>query len=374
MQGSIQKRVGKRGTVWTAVIDLARDPATGKRRQRRLTAPTKKEVQDLVAKALHDLQTGSYIEPNKLTVGEWLREWLDAHPCRDTTWVRYDYFVRCQLVPELGAIPLVGLRPTHVQTFYQRRLAAGAAPSTVLKAAMVLHSALGQAVKQRLVHTNVAAQVPKPRVPRQEMQCWTKSEMQQFLCLTADDSYGLLYELALKTGMRCGELLALRWMDINLDESWLTIHRTVTRSRTGWTIGDVKTPSSRRRIRLSGALVNKLETRRQDRPRRLEAGPPGEDQDLIFTTEEGRLLRPVVASTRFHKLLKRLGLRLIRFHDMRHTFATLALQDGAKPKAVSAQLGHSSVATTLDLYAHVTQDMEVDLADRMEALSGAVTV
>jgi integrase len=371
MQGSIQKRVGKRGTVWTAVVDLPRDPATGKRKQKRITAPTKKEVEQQVARTLHELQTGTYVEPSKLTVGQWVTEWLVSHPCRESSWVRYELDLRRWILPALGSIPLAQLRATHVQRFYRERLEAGATPQAVKGYAMVLGRALQEAVRQRLVLQNVVRLVPVPKAARRELTVWTREDMQEFLRRSADDRNALLYEMALKTGMRRGELLALRWQDVHIREGWLSVQRTVTIGKKGAIrVGDVKTKAGRRRIRLSPQLVAKLRSHRQQRPRRIDAGQAGQDAGLVFQSSVGTLVNPTRLYQQFKRLVNQLGLKPIRFHDLRHTFATLTLADGANVKAVSAQLGHSSIATTLDLYAHVTEDMEQALADRMEALAG----
>ncbi len=370
MQGSIQKRVGKRGTVWTAVIDLPRDPVTGKRRQKRITAATKKAVEQQVATVLHELQSGTHVERSKLTVGQWITEWLLSHPCPESSWVRYELDVRRWILPALGVIPLAQLRPTQVQQFYQERLKAGATPQAVKGYAMVLGRALQEAVRQGIVSQNVVRLVPVPKAARRELEVCTHEEMQDFLRRSTNDRNALLYEMALKTGMRRGELLALRWQDVNLQDGWLSVRRTVTIGKKGAIqVGDVKTKAGRRRIRLSQQLVAKLRSHRQERPRWISVGQAGRDADLVFQSSIGTLVNPARLHQQFKPLVKQLGLKPIRFHDLRHTFATLALADGANVKAVSAQLGHSSIAITLDLYAHVTQDMELDLADRMERLA-----
>jgi integrase len=369
MQGSIQKRVGKRGVTWTVMIDLSPDPVTGKRRQKRISAPTKKRVEELAAEALAGIHKGTYIEPTKLTVGAWLREWFASHPGREASHIRYERDLRLWLLPNLGDKPLAGLRPSHIQAFYQQRLATGATPAAIRRHAKILRLALGIAVKQRLILENVARYVPIPQAPPPQVDFWTRSEMVDFLQRSADDSRALLYELALKTGMRRGELLGLRWSDIDFDQRWLSVQRTQTKVKGGYTLGDVKTRAGRRRIQLSAPLVVKLQAHRQALPRRLAAGPPGEDHDLVFATWNGTLLDPNFIDKVFQRLLKQLGMRRIRFHDLRHTFATLALADGAKVKAVSAQLGHASISVTMDRYAHVIEDISVDLADRMEALA-----
>jgi integrase len=366
MQGSIRKRVGKRGTVWTAVVDLPRDPATGRRRQKRITAPTKKQAEESLTKALRELQTSTYTEASRLTVGQWLREWFASHPCRESSRIRYERDLRRWLLPGLGHVPLAQLRSSTIQAFYQQRLASGASPAAIRTHAKILRRALGEAVRQRLIGQNVAQLVRVPREEHRELQVWNRSEMVYFPEHSADDSLALLYEMALKTGMRRGELLALRWRDIDLNHGWLSVQRTLTEGEQGWTVGDVKTKAARRRIALSPLLCPKLRAHRDARPRAIDS-----EHDLVFPTSTGRAMHPSFVGVCFQRLQRRLGIeRRIRFHDLRHTFATLALANGASMKAVSAQLGHASITVTMDRYAHVTEDMMLDLTERMEMLAG----
>jgi integrase len=365
---AIKVRDGVRGKVYTAMVDLPRDPVTGKRRQKRLQARTVKELKALIVETEHEVNTGSFVELSRLTVGQWLKEWFAGHPGRESSRIRYERDLRLWLIPGLGHFLLKQLRPSHVQAFYQQRLDHGAAPTAIRTHSKILRLALGVAVKHRLVLENIARHVPVPQAPPPKVDYWTRAEMVEFLERSADDPHALLYELALKTGMRRGEILALRWSDIHCEQRWLSVQQTLTKVKGGYKCGDVKTRSARRRIQLSAALTTKLQAYRYSTPRRLEAGPPGEDQDFVFPTSNGTMLDPTFLDKVFPRLLKQLGLRRIRFHDLRHTFATLALADGAKVKAVSAQLGHASIAVTMNCYAHVIEDISVDLADRMEAL------
>jgi integrase len=371
MQGRIQKRVGKRGMVWTAVVDLPRDPVTGKRKQKRITARTKKEAEELVAKTLHEVQTGSYVEPSTLTVGQWLTAWLESHAVLDASTQRYDGIVRGRLIPAFGDLRLARLTAQRVQLAYKEWAAAGLSPTTVLLHHAVLREALAQAVKERLLVHNPADAVQRPRARHVEMQVWSKEEANAFLAGVSGEPDALVWQLALATGMRKGEILALRWPDVDLRDGWLSVQRTLTRGKRGFTIGDVKTRAGRRRVRLGRGLVAALRAHRQGQlAQRLAAGPAWHDADLVFTRHDGQHLVPEVVARQFKAAVRRLGLKEIRFHDLRHTYATVALADGARVKEVSAQLGHSSVAITMDRYAHVVEAIQVDLAERMEALLG----
>ena len=253
MKGGFSKRVGKRGgVVWTCVVDLPPDPVTGARRQRRLSAPTRKELEARVTDALHAVQTGDYLEPSKSTLGDFLARWLAAvePTVRPSSHVRYRDAITCQIAPALGGVPLARLSGLHLQQFYAGRLAAGLAPATVRLYHGVLHRALAQAVKWRLIARNPCDAAEAPRVEDPELTTWTAGEARAFLAGAAEHEHAALWRLALVTGMRKGELLALRWADVDLDRRTLAVRRTLTRGADGLRVGEPKAASGRRAIAL----------------------------------------------------------------------------------------------------------------------------
>lgn len=374
MKGSITKRVGASGRVtWTCVIDLPPDPVTKKRRQRRLSAPTRKALEALQAKTLHELQTGAYVEPSTVTLAAYLARWLEAAEptIRPSTYDLYRRIIARHLTPGIGALPLGALTPLHIQQHYAEKLTT-LKPATVRQQHAILHRALDQAIKWRLLVRNPTEAVDPPRVRASELTTWTAPQARAFLDGTADDALAALWRLALTTGMRQGELLALRWQDVDLDRGNLAVRRTLTRDRAGrWAVGDPKSAAGRRSLALPPACVAALKRHKaQQTERRLQWGAAWQDGGLIFDRGGGGMLTPSTLKYSYRRLLTRLDLPVIRFHDLRHTAATLMLAEGIHPKIVAERLGHSAISMTLDRYSHVSMDMQREAADRLERALG----
>jgi integrase len=220
---------------------------------------------------------------------------------------------------------------------------------------------LKQAVRWRIIPRNPCDDVEAPRPGRKEFRVWTKEQIQQFLEATRDDHLHALWRLALGTGMRLGELVALRWDDIDWARGAVQVNRTIVRDKKGWTVGEPKTPSSRRRVYLPPSCLAALQRQRQSL---------GQGLLWIFPSPHGGPYNPESISAFWRERVAKAKLPAIRFHDTRHTAATLMLEQGHYVKAVSEQLGHSSVAITMQLYGHVTERMTRDLARSMDAVLG----
>jgi integrase len=372
MQGSIQKRVGKRGITWTVVVDAPPDPATGKRRQKRLAAATKKQLEDLLAAHIASMASGTYADASKLTIAEYVDRWIDSlgSTVRPQTSRRYADLLHQHAVPRLGGVQLAKLTPLHIQQLEADRLAAGLAANTVLMLHMVLHRALKQAMRWNLIARNVTEAVDPPRPGRSEYTTWSAAQAARFLAAAERDEYAALWRLAILTGMRRGELLGVKWEDLDLDRGTLAVQRTISRTATGnWGPGAPKTASGRRSVALQASAVEALRRHRTHQlEHRLAVGAFYQDQGYVFTTLDGRPLHINSLVARFDKLTKAAAVPRIRFHDLRHTAATLMLANGEHPKQVQERLGHSSIAITLDRYSHVTENMQRQAADRLEAL------
>ena len=334
---------------------------------------TRKEVADKLAKAVANSVDGLVFDDENLTVGEHLDRWLEdsVRGCvRDSTFDRYKIAVRIHIKPALGRLKLKKLTPAHVQGFYRDRLDAGFAPASVNKLHVVLHKALKQAVEWRMVPRNVteAVRVPRP-APREEMRTLTAQQARRLLETACGDRLEALYVLAVHTGMRQGELLALKWQDIDLENATVSIRRTITKSGGKLLLGEPKTKKSRRTIDLSEAAVLAL---RRHLARQMEdieiLGDSYRDEGLVFTSEVGTIINPTNLRKRsFAQLLKRAKIpEGIRFHDLRHTCATLLFGRNVHPKHVQELLGHSNIAITLDTYSHVIPGMGEQTARAME--------
>lgn len=360
-EGSIVKRSDGR---WMARLTLP----DGTRKT--FYAKTRQEVARLLAAAIRDRDSGLPIVGDRQTVEQFLDSWLEAskHSVRPRTWKRSKEYVRLHLAPTLGKVALSKLTPQRVQALYAQKMAEGLSTTTVHHLHTVLHRALESALRLGLVQRNVSDLVDPPRVRHHEMATLSPEHARKLLDAAKGERLEALYILALSTGMRQGELLALKWRDVDLFGAALHVRATLQHTPDGYTFAEPKTARSRRRIALPLVAVEAL---RQHGRRQLEEsqklGEAWSDLDLVFPNTIGRPLDGInLLKYWFHPLLERAELPRIRFHDLRHTAATLLLRRGVNPKIVSEMLGHSSVSITLDIYSHVTPDMQQQAADAMD--------
>ncbi len=373
MQGSIQKRTGKHGVSWRLRYDVPQPD--GSRKQVSETAPTKREAEALLAKRMHELQTGAYVTPTDLTVAELLDRWFAVHAERVSaaTIHRYRRAAHTHILPSLGVVKLVRLTTLAVQDFYQGVQAKGIAPEGVRAVHKVLHGALKQAVAWQIIPRNPADGVSLPRPVRRELTVWDASQAASFQsAVDGDPTWGAFFRLAIHTGMRRGELLALRWADVDLDRGVVTVRRTMTEDEDGRPVMGTaaKTNAARRPIALAASCVDALRRHRaKQAERRLLLGPAwnASGGDVIFDRGDGAPLHPDSIKNALDRLAKQAGVPRIRVHDLRHTMATLGLTEGLHPKIVQERLGHSSIAMTLDRYSHVSTELQRDGADRLDA-------
>jgi integrase len=339
---------------------------------------TRQEAASKLTAALRDRDRGLPVTAEKQTVAQYLAVWLETikPSIRPKTWRRYAECVHLHLVPRLGKTPLSRLSVQQVEHFYARKRMDGLSATTVAHLHAVLHRALATAERQDLVTRNVAALADHPRLQRQEMHALTREQAHQLLAAAAGHCLEALYVLAVTTGMRQGELLGLRWTDIDLQDGWLCVRQALQyQPGKGYVFVEPKTATSRRRIKLPTVAVERLSQHRIRQYReRLALGPAWTDLNLVFPNTVGKPMDGIHLLRReFLPLLQRAGLPRIRFHDLRHTAATLLLSKRhASLNAVCQMLGHSNAAITVGVYGHVTGDMEHQTADAMDALfSGA---
>ena len=360
--GSIYRRA--RDGRWVGEITL---PDTGRRKS--VTGATKREAQQRLAHLRREIEQGLTPGDPRQTVEQYLASWLESikPTMSDGAWLRHEQFCRLQIVPAIGAVKLASLTAQHVQTLYAGLLAGGLSSTTVHHAHATLHKALKAAVRLGLVARNVTEMVDAPRMRHHEMRVLSVAQARQFVEASKRERLGMLLILAITTGMRQGELLALHWKDVQIDEredgtsDYSLSVRWHLRYRAGvFTFKEPKTRRSRRRIALANFAAELLRAHREEQQReRARAGDIWQDNDLVFCTEAGTPITPngALRST-FERVLRQANLPAIRFHDLRHTCATLLLGENVNPKVVSEQLGHSSIAITLDIYSHVMPDMQ----------------
>jgi integrase len=316
---------------------------------------------------MHALDRGLPVALNeRQTLSQFLPYWLDVKKpqLKASTWMRYRVFAVNHIIPMLGRVQLVKLTPQHLQHLYAAKLEDGWSSSTAHHLHTVLHGALEQAWRWGLVARNVVDLVDAPRMAKAQLHVWTPEQANSFLATVAASSDRLeaLYVLALITGMRQGELLALQWSDVLLDGSHpsLTVRRALEMQEHGKrTIGKPKAEIGRRRIDLSAVAVDALRAHRKlQLEERLATGPAWDDLDLVFCNSLGRPLEPNnVKRGSFIPMKKAAGVPDIRFHDLRHTAATSLLQKNVNPKKVQEMLGHASIAITLNTYSHMLLTM-----------------
>lgn len=395
--GHLEKRSAKS---WTIVIDLGR--VGGKRKRiKRAFAGNKRDAEKELARLITEYEKGTVVEPTKLTFGEFLKTWLadyGAARLSATAQNRYRQIIELRVIPKLGDIMLTKLRPMHLQRFYRELMEEGRLdqPGKPLSQASltyhhaVLHKALDSAVKQQLIPYNPADAVEPPKLHQREVRVTDVAdeeddfeekvqvldEGQVAIMLEAARAtpyYPLLF-VAVWTGMRRGELLGLRWQDIDFDAGTIRVRQTL-----GAVPGQPlffkppKTKKSRRTIEVNEDVLNVLRRHKEEQAKnKLMLGQNYDDKDLVFCQENGQPMHPDTISSWFPAFLADIGLPRLKFHALRHTHASLLLKAGVEIKTISERLGHSSVGITYDIYSHLMPGMQREAVEALEKLLGQV--
>jgi integrase len=374
MRGSIQKR-GKGS--WRLVFDLDRDH-TGKRRQKVVTFQgTKREADAELSRILAEIKNGGFVDPGSVTVREYLERWLKhvATKTATKTHERYSEIVRLGLTPYLGQVKLAKLSPIHIQSAYAEALKSGRkkgdgglSPRTVLHYHRILSQALKQAVKWQLLARNPADAVEPPRPKHKEMVALDEGQTAALIEHAEGTPLYMPILLAVTTGMRRGEVLALRWSDIDLDQRIVSINRTLEKSREGGLrFKRPKTAKSRRTISLAEITASALRQHRVEQAKLLlRLGVGWDDDGLVCIKSPGQPINPNTLTSGFASFIASGDLPKVRFHDLRHTHATHLLRAGVHPKIAQERLGHATIAVTLDLYSHVMPGMQEDAARKVD--------
>ncbi len=367
-EGSIYKRADGR---WVAVVNAGYE--AGKRKRKSLYGKTRREVQEKLVKAQRDRQQGLPATDDRRTVGDYFNHWLQDHKrpaVKAKTYQRYEELVRIHVKPTLGRIALSKLSPADLQHLYAGKLSGGLSARTIGHLHRLISGALKQAVLWGFLARNVADAVAPPRVTRREMQALTAEQARAFLNAAEGSPWEALFVLAVTTGMRQGEMLGLKWSDVDIDGGWLQVRRTLSQvTGTGFVEAEPKTAKSRRRVPLTSiAIAALLDHQARQAEQRLALGPAWDNQGFVFPSASGGPMDYKNLTKRvFAPLLSKAEVPTIRFHDLRHTAASLMLAQGVHPKVAQEVLGHSQVSVTLDTYSHVVPPMLTDAAHRVEA-------
>jgi integrase len=336
---------------------------------------TKKEAQEFLNDTLAAIRGGVFSEPSKVTFGEYLIErWLPTKQMgvRPSTFASYRGLVERHVMPALGHVQIQQLSPDRLDRFYADLVGQGYATKTVRNIHVLVHRALTDAVRKNLVPRNVADAADPPklnRADREEMKTWTPEQLREFFAGVAEHRLATAYVLAATTGMRRGEVLGVRWKDINFETRRLHVQQTVLNVEYEIVIGRPKTRRGERKVALDDTTVALLKRHRaaQREERRL-IGRGYEDSGLVFAREDGRPVHPDYFSQTFDRTVKRLRLPKIRLHDLRHTHATLGLAAGVPVKVISDRLGHATSSFTQDVYMHAIPAVEEEAADQIAGL------
>ena len=364
----------KRGSKWAFTIDVGKDPETGKRKQKAVSGfKTKKEAEKACAKLIMEIENGEYIEESKATFSEFITDWLQlvAKPTlRPTTYAGYESAVHSRLLPTFGHRKLLDIKPVHVMRFYSSLLDEGITEEFIQYLNSILKNSFRTAVKWELLKQNIMDKVEPPSRKRKQLRVWTLEEAISFLEAAKETRphFYMTYLLAIFTGMRRGEILALRWKDCMLDEGKISVNKSLSFVKgQGIVCQETKTGSSNRVISISDMVVEELRKHRlQQQKMKLMLGEAYQDTDYVIAKETGKPVNPNYIFNHFKKLLGKVDVPPIRFHDLRHTHATIMLKLGEHPKVVSERLGHSSIQMTMNVYSHVTIDMQKESSDRFE--------
>lgn len=363
-EGTIRQR---KDGLYEVRITSRPDPSTGRKKRVSRYAKTREEALRIRSELQLQYGSGAAV-PTSLTLGEWLPHWLElyARPSvRHSTYVSYEGYVRKHLVPALGALPLDKLIPADLQRLYLQKLQQDhLSPKTIANLHACLHRALQQAVKEQLILSNPCDAVDLPRKDAAEISVLTREQQAQLMQESYRHRYGVFIRLALSTGMRIGEIVGLRWSDVDLNNRILFVRSTLNRlptvdgeSKTQLFVGTPKTKNGRRSIPLFDAIILDFwDWRKVQEADAQLARCAYENTGYVVTNEFGRPIEPRTFRDHYIRILKAAGLPHLTFHALRHTFATRAIEQGMDVKALSKILGHASVGFTLDTYAHLLDD------------------
>ncbi|MEQ8716665.1 MAG: site-specific integrase [Acidimicrobiales bacterium] len=389
MQGHVRKRThttkdGRQSVTWYVVVDIGRDENNRRRQKWHGGFRTRKEAEVARAKIVADLHDGTYTEPSRLTLAEWVKAtWLPTvkTQVKPSTFESYRRNMDHHVLPHLGSRRLRDVTPSQLNSLYGELLESGRrngdggglSPKTVRYIHTIVHKALADAADDGLIATNVAerAKPPRPRATNPtEIRFWQPDELRAFFEVIAGHRLEGAWHLAAMTGMRRGEVLGLRWRDLDLDRSRLHVRQALVSVAYEVLVSSPKSHRARV-IDLDPGTVEqlRLHRKRQD-AERSEWEADYEDQDLVVCKENGTPLHPQTFSQAFERIVDKTDLPRIRLHDLRHTHATVALRAGVPVKVISERLGHENPAFTMKQYAHVMPGMQAEAAKLVARLVG----
>ncbi|MCY6958828.1 tyrosine-type recombinase/integrase [Clostridium brassicae] len=364
MKGTVRKE----GSTWSYFVYVGIDENNKKKYKRKRGFKTKKECEAALAETITQIEKGTILANDKMTTKEYMQYWMETYPknnCSPSTYKRYEFFIR-DITKYIGKYKLSKLNPMIIQKFYEKLISdRKISNNTVIKTHRMLHLSLKHAQQWQLIHTNPCDLVTPPKSTKKEMKYWQPDEINFYL--ETIDKTEFLYApilLAIHTGLRVGELCALKWEDIDFINGTMRVNKTLQRINGKLSLKEPKTKNSSRIVTLLNTTITFLNgLKKEALQRKLKYGI---NLDYVLCWADGRPIDPHYISQHFPKLLEKYNLPKIRFHDLRHTHATLLLKLGTNPKVISERLGHSTVSFTLDTYSHVNTDMQRNEVSKAE--------
>jgi integrase len=365
--------ISKEKSSWKVRVEIQKDCITGKRKQKCYTVyGTKKEAQIFLTEKLRELDTGLLINTKDMEFCDYLDFWIEescANRLKITTIDSYKHNIDKYIKPNIGNIELQKLMPLHLQNFYKQCMKTGLSNKTVVNIHRIIHCALEKAVKWQLVIRNVADSVEPPKPIKYKAKFLDEKQTLLLLEKSKTSDIYIPIAIAIYTGMRRGEILGLTWDNVDFINDNIEITKALNDTSEGLQYLNPKTSESARNIIMPETLVRILKAHKIDQQKnKMRLGQFYNDNNAVCCYADGRLFNPKRFSHKFHDLLEANSLSIIRFHDLRHSHASLLVKLGVQPKVISERLGHSNIATTMDLYSHIYEDTHKEVANAFDIL------
>ena len=355
MKGHVEE-LGK--NYFRVCIEAGRKPTGGRNRLYFFVHSTKTYAEKWMDDKIAEIARDGYKKPSKMTLAEYLEEWYQFKASTNVsakTLEGYEIYRRLHVEPEIGALRLEELEPLHIQRLYVRLSQKGLSPSTIKRIHSMLHLALQQAVKWQSLKVNPASSVDKPRNNKYQAATLPLEAYKQFVEEASKSPAADIMLFALHTSMRRGEVLALRWQDVDLRNGVVAVLQGMVKCKGQVIIKSTKTNRSTRPVMLTSPALEILRRLSEDR-----------HNEYVFCREDGSLYDPSTVTHQCKRVCQAIGLDGMRLHDLRHTHATWLLKQGVHPKIVQERLGHASIGTTMDIYSHVIPSMQREAVDAFE--------
>lgn len=365
MKGYIRKRANK----WSYTVDIGKDPRTGKRKQKTQSGfKTKKEAQAALAELVTNVDKGTHFEPSKKKMKEFSLEYMEKvykNKVKATSYDATETILLTHIVTWFGDVILSDVDQFLVHEFYAEKVKEGFSSAYIRRMHEVVRMLLRAAYKWELIKKDIAGLLVPPRLEVKEMKVWTIQQINEYLKFTKHSRYHAIFFLAAYTGMRKGEILGLTWDNVDFDRKILTVQKTLYKMKGQYLLSEPKTRNSIRTIYIDDDIIRVLRKQRvKQNLEKLKHGGVYKEHNMVFAQESGEFVMPTAVNSLFNRYINQLKFPHIRFHDLRHTHATILLQMDVNPKIVSERLGHSSVKITLDTYSHVLPSMKKDLSEQ----------